>query len=282
MGCHRLRRLRKGIPWTALSLLPNTARVRHSYFSLLQMGHFFARNATLMAFLLFALVSVCWSDFPFVAFKRWFRDLGNYLVILVVLSDPRPLEAVRTVLRRLSYLLVPLSILLNKYFPQLSKQYDVWTGVGYYVGATTSKNMLGLLCLTSGLFFFWDTMTRWPERKQQKTGRIILVNVAFFAMTLWLLHLAQSTTSSVCLVLGCLVITAAHSKVFRRHPKFLKVLIPASFCLYLILDFGFDMNGKMAGAVGRTRRSPTGRRYGHSLSACTRTRSLVPATRAFG
>lgn len=212
---------------------------------------FFARNATLMAFLLFALVSVCWSDFPFVAFKRWFRDLGNYLVILVVLSDPRPLEAVRTVLRRLSYLLVPLSILLNKYFPQLSKQYDVWTGVGYYVGATTSKNMLGLLCLTSGLFFFWDTMTRWPERKQQKTGRIILVNVAFFAMTLWLLHLAQSTTSSVCLVLGCLVITAAHSKVFRRHPKFLTVLIPASFCLYLILDFGFDMNGKMAGAVGK-------------------------------
>ena len=50
----------------------------------------------------FALLSVIWSDFPFVAFKRWFRDLGNYLVILVVLSDPRPLEAVRTVLRRLA------------------------------------------------------------------------------------------------------------------------------------------------------------------------------------
>jgi exopolysaccharide production protein ExoQ len=214
-------------------------------------GSFFVRNLALMAFLSFALVSVCWSDFPFVALKRWFRDLGTYLMILVVLSDPRPLEAVRVVLRRLSYLLIPLSILLNKYFPQLSKQYDPWTGIGYYAGATTSKNMLGLVCLVSGLFFFWDTATRWSERQRRRTKRVILLNVALIAMTLWLMNLAQSTTSDVCFFLGCLVIVAAHSKAFRRHPAFLKALIPASFCLYLILDFGLDMNGAMAGAVGK-------------------------------
>src|SRR5271166_6002662 len=45
-------------------------------------GDFFARNLALTAFLSFALLSVLWSDFPFVAFKRWFRDIGNYLVIL--------------------------------------------------------------------------------------------------------------------------------------------------------------------------------------------------------
>src|SRR5271166_1084838 len=55
---------------------------------------FFGRNIALSTFLLFALVSFAWSDFPFVSLKRWFRDLGNYLVILVVLSDPHPLEAV--------------------------------------------------------------------------------------------------------------------------------------------------------------------------------------------
>ena len=43
-----------------------------------------------MVFLSFALMSFCWSDFPFVAFKRWFRDLGNYLVILVVLVRSAP------------------------------------------------------------------------------------------------------------------------------------------------------------------------------------------------
>jgi exopolysaccharide production protein ExoQ len=212
---------------------------------------FFVRNVALMAFLSFALVSVCWSDFPFVAFKRWFRDLGNYLVILVVLSDPRPLEALRAVLRYLSYLLVTLSILLIKYFPQLSKQYDSWTGAEMYVGATTGKNLLGVVCLISGLFFFWDTVVRWPERKQRRTRRIILVNVTFLAMTLWLLNLASSTTSRVCLVLGCLVIAAAHTRPVRRRPALLKALIPACFCLYVILSFGFDMNGAMAGAVGK-------------------------------
>jgi len=214
-------------------------------------GGFFARNLTLMAFLSFALLSVLWSDFPFVSFKRWFRDLGNYLMILVILSDPHPQEAFRTILRRLNYLLIPLSVLLIKYYPLIGKQWEVWSGADSYVGATTGKNLLGVLCLISGLFFFWDTLVRWPERKRRQTKRIIIVNIAFLAMTLWLLILASSTTSRVCMALGCLVIAATHTKSIKRHPMWLKVLVPACFCLYLILAFGLDMNGAMAGAVGK-------------------------------
>ena len=212
---------------------------------------FFVRNLALMAFLSFALLSVLWSDYSFVALKRWFRDLGNYLVILVALSDPRPLEAVRALLRRLCYLLVPLSILLIKYYPQIGKQYSYFTGADTYVGATTSKNELGVVCLISGLFFFWDTVTRWSNRKERRTRRILLVNAAFIAMTLWLLNLANSATSRVCLALGCLVIAAAHTRAFQRRPRFLKILIPGAFCLYLILAYGFDLSGDLAGAVGK-------------------------------
>lgn len=214
-------------------------------------GDFFARNLAIVTFVSFALVSVFWSDFPLVSFKRWFRDLGNYFVILVVLSDPRPLEAVRTLLRRLCYLLIPLSILLIKYYPYLGKQWSVWEGTAMFVGATTSKNMLGAVCLISGIFFFWDTVTRWPDRKARRTKRVILLNVAFIAMTLWLLNLASSATSRVCLVIGCLVIVAVHSRWAKRHPGILKVLLPATFCLYLILAFGLDLNGELASQVGR-------------------------------
>lgn len=216
-----------------------------------QWDKLFTYNLALVAFIGFGLMSVFWSDFPFIAFKKWFRDLGNYLVILVVLSDPQPLESVRTVLRRLAYLLIPLSILLNKYYPQISKQYDPWTGVGSFVGATTSKNMLGALCLVSGLFFFWDIVTRWKERKERRTRRIQVVNFAFLGMTAWLLSVSSSATSSVCLVIGCLVILATHSKLFQRHPGFVKTLIPLCFLLYLILAFGFDLNGQLASQVGR-------------------------------
>jgi len=212
---------------------------------------FLQRNLALAALMGFALVSATWSDFPFIVFKRWIRDLGTYLMVLIVVSDANPLEAVRAVLRRLSYLLVPLSIVLNKYFPAMSKQYDTWTGVGSYIGATTSKNMLGLLCLVSGLFFFWDILERWSERKQYRAKRIILLDTVFFVMTLWLLVTSQSTTSSICLLLGCLVIASAHNRKFKRHPAILKALIPAAFVLYVVLDFVFGMSGSMAQAVGK-------------------------------
>lgn len=219
--------------------------------SSLQWGDFFARNGALVAFLAFALLSVVWSDFPFVTFKKWFRDLGIYLVILVVLSDPRPLAAVRTVLRRLCYLLIPLSVILIKYYPGVGTTYSSWSGAVEYQGAATGKNMLGVMCLVSGIFFFWDTLARWSERKVGRTKQIILVNLAFMGMTLWLMRLAGSTTSDVCLALGCLVIAVAHTKVSKNHPALVKVLAPASFLLYLILSLGFGMSGQIAGAVGK-------------------------------
>lgn len=214
-------------------------------------GSFIVKNSALTALLFFGLISVFWSDFPFVSFKRWFRDFGNYLSILVVLTDASPVEAVCTVLRRLGYLLVPLSILLTKYFPQIGRQYEIWSGASMSVGATTSKNMLGVLCLVCGLFYFWDTVGRWSDRKERRTRRIILLNGLFMGMTLWLLHLAGSATSNVCLALGCLVIVAAHTRMFRRSPVLLKILIPTCFLLYLILAFGFNLNGSLAGTIGR-------------------------------
>jgi O-antigen ligase len=214
-------------------------------------GGFFARNFFLAIFLFFALTSVLWSDFPFIAFKRWFRDFGGYLVILVVLSDPHPLEALRTLLRRLCFLFIPLSILLIKYFPSIGKQYEFWSGNNMFVGAATSKNMLGVACLVSGIFFFWDTVSRWPDRKERRAKLAIFVNLVLFAMTLWLLNLANSATSKVCLVLGCLVVVAAHMRRIKRHPGILKTLIPVALCAYMIMQFGFGISGELAGMVGR-------------------------------
>jgi len=213
--------------------------------------NFFAQNSALACFLVFALLSVAWSDFPFATFKKWFRDAGIYMVVLVVLSDPRPLEAVRTVLRRVCYLLVPLSIVLVKYYPDLGKRFSEWGGQEY-TGVTTSKNMLGAVCLVSGIFFFWDTITRWRERREVGTTRIIFVNIAFIGMTAWLLNLSQSNTSTICLAIGCLVIAAAHCKFGQRHPGWLRALAPVSFFVYLILALGFGMSGQLSQAVGKS------------------------------
>jgi len=217
----------------------------------LQWRDLFARNIALTLVLAYTLLSITWSDFLFISFKRWLRDLGNYLMVIVVLSEPRPAEAVHALLRRLCYLLIPLSVVLIKYYPDLGRGYDSWTGTAFYMGATTTKNMLGALCLVSGIFLFWDTVRRWSSRTARRTRHIIIVNVAFIGMTLWLLNLSASATSRICLVLGCLVIALAHGRSVTRSPTLLKLVIPMCLCLYLVLDFSFGVSDLVAYAVGR-------------------------------
>ena len=68
-----------------------------------QWSGFFRKNLALTAYLLFALASVLWSDFPFLVIKKWVRDLGSFVMVLVVISDAHPVEAVSTLFRRVGY-----------------------------------------------------------------------------------------------------------------------------------------------------------------------------------
>jgi exopolysaccharide production protein ExoQ len=211
----------------------------------------FAMNSALVALLLFGLLSVIWSDFPVTALKRWIRDLGSYLMVLVILSDPRPLEALSTLFRRTFYLLIPLSVLLIKYYRHIGVSYDPWTGTADFSGVTTSKNMLGALCLMSGLFFFWDTLRRWPDRRRRQTQRILLVNAAFIAMTLWLLNLADSATSRVCLVIACTVVVVVQGRWGRANPRRVNRLVPVAIIAAALLISLLNFSGSVAQLLGR-------------------------------
>jgi exopolysaccharide production protein ExoQ len=217
-----------------------------------RLGAFFARNQVLTAYLLFAMTSFLWSDFHFPAFKKWFRDIGNYAMVLVALSDPHPIEALSTLLRRVGYLLIPLSVVLIKYFPGVARQYDPFTGFASYCGATTSKNMLGNLCLVCGIYFFWDTVVRWPDRKKRRQKLVLLVNAGLMYMIVWLLNICNSATSRTCLIIACVVVLAAHSKAVQRSPGKLTVTVPIVFLTYVFLFFGLGLSGEFANAVGRT------------------------------
>jgi exopolysaccharide production protein ExoQ len=217
----------------------------------LNWGALLASNSTLTLVLLFGLLSVAWSDFPGVSLRRWIRDLGIYLIVLVVLSNPRPLAAIDFVIRRVCYILVPLSVVLVKYYPGIGVGYESWTGTPMYVGVAQGKNGLGVLCLVSGIFFFWDIMRRWSQRRNKATRRTILVDMAFLGLTLWLLNLSRSATSQLCLLIGCLVVVAMHSKSVNARPLWLKIAIPASICLYLALEFSFGITGAVTAMLGR-------------------------------
>src|SRR5262249_20831975 len=152
------------------------------------------------------------------------------------LSDPRPVAAIDTVVRRVCYILLPLSVVFVKYYPHLGVGYEPWTGLQFYSGGSTSKNGLGVLCLIAGIFFLWDIVRRWPIRRATRARRTILVDVGFLVMTLWLLNLARSATSQLCLVVGSLLIVLVHARSSDARRAWLKVAIPVSIGFYLALD----------------------------------------------
>ena len=208
-------------------------------------------NYALTLVIVYALLSVAWSDSPGISFKRWFRDLGTYLIALVIVSDSRPAAAIGGVLRRVCYIFIPLSVVLIRYYPELGVTYDPWTGARAYQGASLSKNGLGGLCLISGIFFVWDSVTRWPQRRDRRTRRTILFDLAFIGMTLWLLRLSDSATSKLCFLIGCIVIIGIHWRFRSTRPLWLKIAIPASICLYLALESFFGLTDFITSALGR-------------------------------
>jgi exopolysaccharide production protein ExoQ len=219
----------------------------------LNWGALVANNAALVLLLFFGLLSVTWSDFPDVALKRWIRDLGLYLIALVTLSDSRPLAAINTVIRRVCYILIPLSVVLIKYYSGIGVGYDTWSGAPMYVGATSGKNGLGALCVMSGIFFFWDIVRRWSRRQERSTRRTILVDMAFLGLTFWLLNLSQSATSKMCLLIGFVVIVVMHSRLSNTRPLWLKMAIPTSVGIYFLLEYSIGITDLVLATLGRNR-----------------------------
>jgi O-antigen ligase len=142
-------------------------------------------NAWLFALLGYMLASVLWSDVPLRSFRSWTKEMVAVVMVLVVLTQPAPQEAMQILLRRTVYILIPFSILLIKYYPDLGVRYGRWTGEIQWVGVTGQKNALGALCLISAFFLVWTLIRRWQGRgsavgKHQTHAEILLLLIAFW------------------------------------------------------------------------------------------------------
>src|SRR5213592_48682 len=81
-------------------------------------GRIFASNRWLFAFFLYCCLTLIWSDYPFTSFKRWVKDFGNVVMVLVILTEAAPAQALNAVFARYTYFAVPLSVIFIKYFPE--------------------------------------------------------------------------------------------------------------------------------------------------------------------
>ena len=214
-------------------------------------GHLLTHNSWIWLYFLFGGVSVLWSDYPDVSFRRLIKALGNVIMALVVLTEKRPYQAVGVVLRRLAFLLVPLSILFIKYFPDLGRAYSRWTYEPMFTGVALQKNGLGQICLLAGIYFCWTLLHGRDERPKLGRGLSITLDVVFLSMIAWLIHKANSATSLACLILVAGMLLASRLPSVARAPRRIMVLGMAVVCLFGVLEVTLDVSDSVVSLLGR-------------------------------
>jgi exopolysaccharide production protein ExoQ len=215
-------------------------------------GAIIRNNKLLFGYLLYLGISVLWSDYSFTSFKRWTKELGSVAMVLVILSESNPLEAIKAVLARTSYLLIPLSVLLIKYYPDLGRYYDRWTYQPSFCGVTTDKNLLGMALFVCGVFLFWSFLER-GSGKRRGVGRKTetAIHLLLLAMTAWLLSKAHSSTALACTVLSASLLLALKNPTIRGQGKRLAIYGVVATLLLLVLNETFNLGEFVVTALGR-------------------------------
>lgn len=166
---------------------------------------FLHANLPLLLFFTYCIVSIAWSDFPTVAIKRMVKAIGDVVMVLVVLTDPYPLEALKRLFARLSYILLPFSVLLILFYPSLGTYFDVQANVLYYNGVTTQKNSLGQTCMVCGLGLLWMLLEALQTRGLPRRKLRIAIYATMLLTAAGLILRADSMTSFSTLALASAV-----------------------------------------------------------------------------
>jgi O-antigen ligase len=255
-------------------------------------GVLFGSNALLLMFFGYCFISAAWSDFPLVSVKRWVKDMGQVLMVLVILTETDRAAALRALLVRYAYLALPLSVLFIKYLPDYGRYYDRWLFTPMYRGVGMDKNALGAAVALSCVALLWDLFERADKpvpaapppadtqtaalprasaaaalrRKQAESkARVgdwidVVSRIVLFGMGLWLLDKADSTNAKLCVVMGlALVLLARRSmqgdlKLIRRLGWYLLLVICAGALVYFtpLLDTILLAMGEDPTLTGRT------------------------------
>lgn len=202
-------------------------------------------NSWIITLYLYMAISIIWSDFPQVSFKRWIRAIGDIIMVLVVLTDHDPLEAIKRMFRRFAYVIIPFSIICNKYFPSIGVSYSS-SGIAMWSGVTTHKNALGLVSCVSASFFLWELM---PPRRRDS----LIIDIVLLAMSLYLLFSGKnySATAIVIFFIGIgtfIVLSKSKSNPEHLTRNLVLIILPFLFIITFAYEFIFPF---ITSATGR-------------------------------
>jgi O-antigen ligase len=209
----------------------------------------FVDNKWVWLYFAFGLASVLWSDEPALSFRRVPKAAGNVLMAMVILTEPRPSYGLGTVLRRLAYLTLPLSVVFNRYFPQISRQYSNHFGAQMSSGVGTQKNSLGELCLLAGIYCVWDLLYV-RDQRIRAFGGLIRVEWIVVGLGAWLMATANSATALVCLTVASVILVLGRTGL-KKNPTGMVVIVVAASLTAIVADSLFGLSSNVIEALGR-------------------------------
>lgn len=160
------------------------------------------RNAWLCVLLGYMLLSASWSDITVISIKRWTREVIAVIMALIVSSEANPRVALAGLFRRTAYVLVPLSLVLIKYYPIYGRQYGRYSGTEMWTGVGGSKNELGRLCMISAFFLLLELHRQWRNRTYKADRRLLIADLSVISLSVYLLVGSNSATSLATLLMG--------------------------------------------------------------------------------
>lgn len=218
-----------------------------------RIGMLLRLNGPIVLYMAYCAVSVVWSDYPDVAFKRWIKLLGDVVMVLVVLTEFDPSAAVKRWFTRAGFVLLPVSVLFLKYYPEWGRDYHRQIGAWKpsYTGVTTSKNLLGMITLVFGLAFLSFFLQAWKVRKRERKSRPLMAYGILLAMVAWLFWMVNSATSMSCFVFAAgLIAVTSLTKGIARKPVIVHALVLVTLLVPLYALF-VPSGGDLLGTVGR-------------------------------
>jgi exopolysaccharide production protein ExoQ len=177
-------------------------------------------------------------------------------MVLIVFTEPDPEQALARLIKRTAYILVPFSILLIKYYPEIGRKFDDWTGQPMNNGVAINKNLLGSLCLVLGYFLFWHLLKTWRgPRDATRRKELCLIGGLLF-MIGWLLWKAHSATSLLSLLIAILVVLVLGRRWVNKQAIGAYVVLAIIGLAVAELTFGIfervvDLTGHEATIIGR-------------------------------
>lgn len=236
----------------------------------LDWGAVLRSNTLVFLFFAYCLVSSLWSDWTLVSAKRWVKDLGQVLMVLVILTETDRAAAIRALLVRYAYIALPISVLFIKYLPDFGRYYDRWLFTPMYRGVGMDKNALGAAVALACVALVWDlversskpatapapaaaarakapgapltaaeALARRRQKKEAGAARVgdwidVCTRLLLFAMGLWLLDKADSTNAKLCLAMGLGLVLVCRRSMFKE----LKLVRRLGWAFFAVIFIG--------------------------------------------